>query len=256
MVFKAWDPKLDRTVVVKQVSFNVGRQSTGLAKLRDRLYREARAAGKLNHPNIIVIYDVEEEPEFSYIVMEYLEGRDLRDLLDQAGPIPLNRAVNIVRQICSALSFAHANGIIHRDIKPSNIMLSNDNRVKVADFGIAKLPQFGTLTNTGDIVGTPFYMSPEQIEGRRLGGSSDIFSTAVLFYEMLTGIRPFAGDNIPSVVYKIVHKVPKAPSRLKKTLPSQLDEVFALALAKEARNRYQTPDEFIADLEKVVGENS
>ncbi len=241
LVYKAWDPKLDRTVVIKQMAFTADR-SHGSARLKDRLYREARAAGKLNHPNIVIIYDVEEDDNCSYIVMEYLEGQNLRTLMDEQTLSPV-RTIDIVGQICKAMEFAHKHDIIHRDIKPSNIMISND-KVKVADFGIAQLPHFGTLTRTGDIVGTPFYMSPEQVEGRKVDGRSDIFCTGVLLYEMLTGHRPFEGDNIPSVVYKIVHQKPKPLSKRNKQLTIRADKVIALALEKDPAARYATASEF------------
>lgn len=242
LVFKAWDPKLDRTVVIKQMKLPDSGSSRGI-RLKDRLYREARAAGKLNHPNIVIIYDIEEENRCSYIVMEHLEGINLREMLDNEGALSESRSIEIVADVCSALSFAHDNDIIHRDIKPSNIMISGQ-KVKVADFGIAKLPHFGTLTRTGDVVGTPFYMSPEQIEGRKIDCRSDIFSLGVLLYEMLTGVRPFAGENIPSIVYKIVHQSPKLPSKLKDSLSASMDEILLKAMAKDADARYSSVAEF------------
>ncbi|MFQ5770670.1 MAG: protein kinase, partial [bacterium] len=251
LIYKAWDPKLDRTVVIKQVAFDFDHNSHDVANLKDRLFREARAAGRLNHPNIVIIYDVDEEENYSYIVMEFVQGRDLKLLLEQEKIFTLLRTTNIIRQICSALNFAHQNGIVHRDIKPSNIILTNHDKVKVADFGIAQVPHLGTLTQTGSIIGTPFYMSPEQIEGRKLDGRSDIFSVGVLLYEMLTALHPFDGENIPGVVYKIVHKEPKSPSQVNKNLPAALDKIVARALAKEPEERYATAHELSIDLEKV-----
>lgn len=250
LVYKAWDPKLERTIVIKQVIFNKDKYIE-LSLLHDRLLREARAAGKLNHPNIVVIYDVEQDRNFSFIVMEYVEGDNLKSALEKQINLSAERAVNITKQICSALAFAHENDIIHRDIKPSNIILANKDVVKVADFGIAKLPQLETLTQTDDIVGTPFYMSPEQIEGRKVDGRSDVFSTGVVLYEMLTGTRPFQGDNIPSIVYKIVHKTPKAPSQKYDFIPKHFDEVVKKALAKEPEQRYQSAAEFAQALDAV-----
>lgn len=254
LVFKAWDPKLDRTVVIKQVAFFGHAQPGEVTRLKDRLYREARAAGKLNHPNIVIIYDVEEENDSSYIVMEYLEGEDLKSLLDRQGKVALVRAGRIIGQICQALDFAHQNDIVHRDIKPSNIILLENDKVKVADFGIAKMPQLGTLTQTGDIIGTPFYMSPEQIEGRKVDGRSDIFSTGVLLYEMVTGIRPFDGDTIASVVYKIVNQFPKLPSQENRRLPAELDLILEKALAKAVGERFQTATELLHELRRLDGE--
>jgi predicted Ser/Thr protein kinase/Tfp pilus assembly protein PilF len=254
LIYKAWDPKLDRTVVIKQVAFDALNSVHEAATLKDRLFREARAAGRLNHPNIVIIYDVDEDKNFSYIVMEYLQGKDLKLLLEKEIRFDLMRTINIVSQICSALDYAHQMGIIHRDIKPSNIILTQNNHVKVADFGIAKLPHFGTLTQTGSIIGTPYYMSPEQIEGRKLDGRSDLFSTGVILYELLTGVHPFPGDTIPSVVYKIVHQQPKPPSTVREDLPRTLDNIVSRALAKDPEQRYATALDLIIDLESIQGE--
>ena len=254
LIYKAWDPKLDRTVVIKQVNFNFTSNTKEIGKLKDRLLREARAAGRLNHPNIVIIYDVDEEKNFSYIVMEYLQGKDLKLLLEKEVRFEPGRTVYIIRQICDALDYAHQMGIIHRDIKPSNIILTQNHTVKVADFGIAKIPNLGTLTQTGSIVGTPFYMSPEQIEGRKLDGRADIFSVGVILYEMLTGAHPFQGDSIPAVVYKIVHQQPKPPCSILEDLPKSLDDIVSRALAKDQQERYATARELLVDLEKVQGE--
>ncbi|HEX9653502.1 MAG TPA: protein kinase [bacterium] len=254
LIYKAWDPKLDRTVVIKQVMFDSINSVHEVATLKDRLFREARAAGRLNHPNIVIIYDVDEDRDFSYIVMEYLQGKDLKLLLEREIRFDLPRTINIISQICSALDYAHQLGIVHRDIKPSNIILTQNNHVKVADFGIAKLPHFGTLTQTGSIIGTPYYMSPEQIEGRKLDGRSDLFSVGVILYEMLAGSHPFAGETIPSVVYKIVNQQPKAPSTIREDLPLAFDEIVARALSKDPEARYTTALDLIIDLESVQGE--
>lgn len=254
LIYKAWDPKLDRTVAIKQVVFDAINSLHEVSTLKDRLFREARAAGRLNHPNIVIIYDVDEDKNFSYIVMEYLPGKDLKLLLEKEIRFDLARTINIVSQICSALDYAHQMGIVHRDIKPSNIILTQNNHVKVADFGIAKLPHFGTLTQTGSIIGTPYYMSPEQIEGRKLDGRSDLFSVGVILYEMLSGAHPFSGDNIPSVVYKIVHQQPKPPSAIREDLPKSLDEIVRRALTKDLLDRYATALDLIVDLESVQGE--
>ncbi|MFQ5824730.1 MAG: protein kinase [bacterium] len=252
-IYKAWDPKLDRTVVIKQVAFDFSTKSHEIDKLKERMFREARAAGSLNHPNIVIIYDVDEEEDFSYIVMEYLQGEDLKFLLETQGKFEILRTIRIISQICNALNYAHQNGIVHCDIKPSNIILIDNDKVKVADFGIAKLPQFGTLTQTGNIIGTPFYMSPEQIAGKKVDGRSDIFSVGVLLYEMLTGIRPFDGDNIPKVVYKIVHKEPKPLSKELEGLPQFLDEIINRALAKDPNERYTTAADLLLDFKKLQG---
>lgn len=250
-VFKAWDPKLDRTVVIKQVSFDLSIHNEELDHLRSRLYREARAAASLNHPNIVIVYDVAEERDFSYIVMEYVEGLDLQSLLQKERRPDIRKAIRIVQQICLALDFAHQHDIVHRDVKPSNILLTNDGKVKVADFGIAKLPQTATLTHTGNVMGTPYYMSPEQIEGKPLDGRSDIFSLGVLMYELFTGVRPFVGESIPAVVYKIMHKNPAPPSFVNKSLPETLDRVVEKALAKEPQHRFSKTSELLNELQNL-----
>ncbi len=242
MVYKAWDPLLERTVVIKKVVLTAFGPKPSL--MRDRLYREASAAGKLNHPNIVTIHDVGEEKEFSYIVMEYLRGQTLRELMDSTGPLGIERATAIVRQVCQALEFAHRHGIVHRDVKPANIIIVPPETVKVADFGIAQLPKRETLSHAGDVMGTPFYMSPEQIEGRRLDGRSDIFSTGVLLYEMVTGCRPFEGENVPEIVYKIVYQPLVKPTKRNPALPGFLDALIERALAKDADSRYQSALEF------------
>lgn len=254
LILKAWDPKLDRTVVIKQIALQLCQDGNAISRLRNRLYREARAAGKLNHPNIVTIYDVEELDTSSYIVMEYLNGHDLRKITHTKKPIPPVRALKIVGQISDALDFAHRNGIVHRDIKPANVILTSGDRVKVADFGIAKLPQSGTLTKTGDMIGTPFYMSPEQIEGRRVDGRSDVFSAGVVLYELLTGRRPFGGDSIPAIVYNIVQSQPKAPTKVNSNLPASLDEILQRALAKDPDDRYKTAAELRQAVDQARGE--
>ena len=256
LIYKAWDPKLDRTVVIKQVTFARALSTYELSRLKDRLFNEARLAARLNHENIITIYDVDEEPDFSYIVMEFLEGEDLKTRLERDQRFEWRQALDIAVQVCQALEFAHRHGIVHRDIKPSNILITPAGRVKVADFGIAKLIDYGTLTQTGTIVGTPFYMSPEQIEGRKVDGRSDLFSTGVVLYEMLAGEHPFPGDNLSTVVYKVVHKIPQPPSTLNRALPAAVDAVVQRACAKDPEHRYASAAELKADLLKIERELS
>ncbi len=249
-VYKALDPKLDRTVVIKQVAFDFSLNKEELEHLRNRLYREARAVASLSHPNIVIIYDVAEEKDFSYIVMEYVEGQDLQAYLKKENTLDIKTTFNILQQICRALDFAHKHNIIHRDIKPSNILITPQGKVKVADFGIAKLPHMGTITHTGNVMGTPFYMSPEQIEGQTLDGRSDIFSVGVMIYEMLTGVRPFMGESIPAVVYKIINKNPAAPSSVNKSLPAAIDSLIEQALAKDRENRYADARDLLKTLQE------
>ncbi len=243
-VYKAWDPKLDRTVVIKTVSYSLTASADEIKRLKSRVYREARAAAKLSHPNIVIVYDVEDEASYSYIVMEYIEGPDLRILLDREKQLKPARAIDMILQICKALEFAHSAGIVHRDIKPSNILILEKDMVKVTDFGIAKVTNHLTLTQTGRVVGTPSYMAPEQIEGRDVDGRADIFSLGVVLYEMLTGTRPFSADSLAALAYKIVHTEPVPPSHVNAELPDTYDEVIARAITKDPAERFQTTTEF------------
>jgi serine/threonine-protein kinase len=253
-IYLAFDPKLDRRVVIKTVCFNLAASEADTAALKDRIYREARAIAKLSHPNIVVVYDVEDDKELSYIVMEHLEGRDLRQALQNERRFDYPRAIKIVAQVCSALDYAHQAGIIHRDIKPSNIMLLPDDKAKVTDFGIAKIADNFSLTLPGHVLGTPSYMAPEQFEEETFDGRADIFSLGVVFYELLTGSRPFAGDSLAALAYKIVHKMHIPPSLQNVELPLELDEIVHRALAKQPEERYQTAQEFREALLAVEAE--
>jgi tRNA A-37 threonylcarbamoyl transferase component Bud32 len=243
-IYLAFDPKLDRRVVIKTVCFNRASCDTEVSTLKDRVYREARAIAKLSHPNIVVVYDVEDDKEMSYIVMEHIEGRDLRQTLKSERRLDYQRAITIVTQVCSALDYAHQAGIVHRDIKPSNIMLLPNDKAKVTDFGIAKIADNFSLTLPGHVLGTPSYMAPEQFDGETLDGRADLFSLGVVFYELLTGTRPFVGDSVASLAYRIVHKMHIPPSLQNVELPLELDEITGRALAKQPEARYQTAKEF------------
>jgi tRNA A-37 threonylcarbamoyl transferase component Bud32/tetratricopeptide (TPR) repeat protein len=243
-IYLAFDPKLDRRVVIKTVCFNLAASEADTSTLKDRVYREARAIAKLGHPNIVVVYDVEDDKDFSYIVMEHIEGRDLRQALKSERRLDFQRAIKIVAQVCSALDYAHQAGIIHRDIKPSNIMLLPNDKAKVTDFGIAKLADNFSLTLPGHVLGTPSYMAPEQLDGETIDSRADIFSLGVVLYELLTGCRPFAGDSLAALAYKIVHKMQIPPSLQNVELPIELDDIVARALAKQPQERYQTAQEF------------
>ena len=243
-IYLARDPKLDRRVVIKTVCFNLAANDADTATLKDRVYREARAIAKLSHPNIVVVYDVEDNCELSYIVMEHIEGRDLRQALKTERRFEAERAVPIIAQVCSALDYAHQAGIIHRDVKPSNIMLLPNDKAKVTDFGIAKIADNFSLTLPGQVLGTPSYMAPEQFEEETADSRADIFSLGVVLYELLTGTRPFAGDSLAALAYKIVHKMHIPPSLQNVELPLELDDVIGKALAKNPDERYQTALEF------------
>jgi tRNA A-37 threonylcarbamoyl transferase component Bud32 len=246
IVYKAMDPVIGRVVAIKTI-----RLESALAneqtELRQRLYREAQSAGGLNHSNIVTIYDIGEEGDLSYIAMEYVEGETLEHWMAAHRTPPVDQTVSIIEQIASGLDFAAQRGVIHRDIKPGNILMTPELRVKIADFGIAKL-SMSKFTQTGTIMGTPTHMSPEQAMGQELDGRSDIFSVGVIFYEMLTGERPFSGMNPTTIIYKILHQEPVPPRKLNITLHSGYERIVQKMLAKDPAQRFQTCGEVIAAL--------
>jgi len=244
VVYLAHDPKIDRKIAIKMISIPSGVSDDEARESRHRFVREAQAAGKLTHPNIITIYDVVEENDTSYIAMEYIEGGTLEAHTKPGTLLPLNRVLPILAQACAALDYAHKNQVIHRDIKPANLMLMQDDLLKITDFGLAKSPQ-ANLTQAGVLIGTPNYMSPEQISGRPMDGRSDIFSLGVVLYELVTGERPFAGDTISTIIYRILYEEPRPPRILNNKLPPAFDGIIKKALAKEPTERFQTGAEFV-----------
>ena len=248
VVYKAMDPVIGRTVAVKTI--RLSEQGTGLSRpeLLSRFQTEARAAGLLTHPNIVVVFDAGEEDGLYYITMELVEGKSLQALLDGGHAFPLPRTLRIMEQTCSALQFAHERNVIHRDIKPANLMLTADDTVKVTDFGTAKILQFGTVQQTAHVMGTPSYMSPEQVKGRAVDGRSDIFSLGVMLYEMVTGEKPFPGQNITTVIYKIVNEAPVPPRQINPSIHPGISAVIMRALEKEPDQRYQNCREMQEDL--------
>src|SRR6516165_8658254 len=229
VVYRATDPVIGRSVAVKTI--RLSEEGTGLSReeLLARFQTEARAAGLLTHPNIVVVYDAGEENGLFFITMELIEGKSLQALLDAGHSFPVPRVLRIMEQTCSALQFAHERSIVHRDIKPANLMLTADDTVKVTDFGTAKILQFGTVQQTQHVMGTPSYMSPEQVKGKPVDGRSDIFSLGVMFYELVTGEKPFPGQNITTVIYKIVNEEPVAPRQLDPSIHPGLNAVILKA---------------------------
>jgi serine/threonine-protein kinase len=248
VVYKAVDPVIGRTVAVKTI--RLSEEGTGLSRpeLLTRFQTEARAAGLLTHPNIVVVFDAGEEDGLYYITMELVEGKSLQALLDDGHGFPLPRTLRIMDQTCSALQFAHERNVIHRDIKPANLMLTADDTVKVTDFGTAKILQFGTVQQTAHVMGTPSYMSPEQVKGRAVDGRSDIFSLGVMLYEMVTSEKPFPGQNITTVIYKIVNEDPVPPRQINPSIHAGISAVVMRALEKEPDQRYQSCREMLEDL--------
>ncbi len=248
VVYKATDPVIGRAVAVKTIKLS--EEGTGLSRpeLLSRFQTEARAAGLLTHPNIVVVFDAGEEEGLYYITMELVEGKSVQLLLDAGHAFPLPRVLRIMEQTCSALHFAHERNVVHRDIKPANIMLTGDDTVKVTDFGTAKILQFGTVQQTAHVMGTPSYMSPEQVKGRAVDGRSDIFSLGVMLYEMITGEKPFPGQSITTVIYKIVNEEPVPPRQINPSIHPGISAAVMKALAKEPEDRYQTCREMLEDL--------
>jgi serine/threonine-protein kinase len=251
VVYHAVDPNIGRPVAIKTIHFGGGRNAEEQNRLRERLFREARSAGILSHPGIVTIYDVEQQGDLAYIAMEFVDGPTLDQVLSDALPIPPERMFSILGQTSVALDYAHQKGIVHRDIKPANIMIARDGTAKIADFGIAKITASDQLTMTGTIVGTPHYMSPEQVQGQPVDGRSDQFSLAVIAFEMLTGEKPYSGEHLTTVVYKIVAEEPAAPHRLNPTLGAAIESVLRRSLSKKPEARYPTCQEFAGALEKA-----
>ena len=245
-VYKAKDPLIDRIVAVKTI--NLGLALDYKEEYEGRFYQEAKAAGRLSHPNIVTVYDVGKSGDVAYIAMEFLQGRELRDILDEKVHLPIDQVLDIVIQVLRGLAYAHEHGIVHRDIKPSNIMVVRDGLVKITDFGIARMESSSVRTQTGMVLGSPKYMSPEQVLGKSIDQRSDIFSAGVMLYEMLTGRPPFIGDTINAVMHQTINVAPPPPSTLNREVPVILNFIVAKALAKAMIDRYQNTKEFADDL--------
>jgi len=245
VVYKALDPMIGRTVALKTMRLDV--HGLDAQEMVRRFQNEARAAGVLNHPNIVTIYDAGEQDGIFYIAMEFIEGTTLYETLTEKRVLATDEVLQLARQISCGLDYAHSNGIVHRDIKPANIMITPNGTVKIMDFGIAK--SGGQVTNTGQVLGTPNYMSPEQVKGKPLDGRSDLFSLGVILYEMMTGEKPFVGQNVTTIIYKIVNETPITPRDLDVTVHPGLSAIVTKALAKAPDDRYQTGAEMVRDLE-------
>jgi serine/threonine protein kinase len=244
VVYRAHDPVIGRDVAVKTMQLSEAGTGMSREELVGRFQTEARAAGLLTHPNIVVVFDAGEEEGNFYITMELVEGRSLQTLLDASQIFQLPRVMKLMEQVCSALDFAHQRNVVHRDIKPANLMLTADDTVKITDFGTAKILQFGTA-QTSHVMGTPSYMSPEQVKGKPVDGRSDIFSLGVILYELMTGEKPFPGQNITTVIYKIINEDPIPPRSLDSTIHPGLSAVITHALAKDPAARFQTCQELL-----------
>jgi beta-lactam-binding protein with PASTA domain/tRNA A-37 threonylcarbamoyl transferase component Bud32 len=247
-VFRGTDQVLGRTVAIKVLS----PQFTDDAQFVTRFRREAQAAASLNHPNIVGVFDTGSQGDVHYIVMEYVEGRTLRDVIRADGPLLPERVAEIGDAVAKALQTAHEAGMVHRDIKPGNIMLTSDGEVKVMDFGIARTSTGDTLTQTAAVLGTASYLSPEQAQGQTVDARSDLYSLGCVLYEMSTGRPPFSGDSPVAIAYKHVRDDPVAPSRINPDVPTDLEAVILKSMAKNPANRYQTAAELRQDLGRLM----
>jgi serine/threonine-protein kinase len=251
VVYKAEDPALDRVVALKTI--RLGDEVEGRKEYERRFMLEAKAAGKLTHPNIVTIFDFGEEEDLAYMAMELLEGADLRARMRQGDIAPME-AVEIALQVADGLGFAHEFGVVHRDIKPGNIMLLERGAVKIMDFGIARMRHADHKTSTGMVLGTPRYMSPEQIGGQPVDQRSDVFSLGTVLYEMLTRTSLFSGDDVNQIAHNVANAEPPPPSRTNPEVPQLVDFIVARALKKDPAVRYQDAYEMAADLRDALAE--
>jgi serine/threonine protein kinase len=238
VVYEGIDPIIGRRVAIKAARRDLLEGEERTDEMMERFLREARAAGLLNHPGIVTIYDADQEKDVAFIAMEYMAGGNLKDRLRNRSRLEPNEAVRIGTTICTALAAAHEHGVVHRDVKPANILMHTDGSIKVADFGIARISD-STLTQDGAIVGTPYCMSPEQVVGQKVDGRSDLFSVGVILYETLTGQRPFTGDVFATILHKIVHEDPVPPHEITTGLNENLSRVVMKSLNKAPERRYQ-----------------
>jgi serine/threonine-protein kinase len=247
VVYRANDPMLNRMVAIKTINTEEAGHE-GMAEYEARFYTEAKAAGGLNHPNIIIIYDIGKSGHLVYMAMEYIEGRELREMLAEGQPLPVALAVDVAAQVGEGLAYAHQHHVVHRDIKPANIMITPEGRAKIADFGIARMRSSETRTQTGIILGSPRYIAPEQVVGKRADHRSDIFSLGVILYESLTGTTPFNGEGLSALMYQITNHDPAPPSSLNPQVPVMLDYIIAKVLSKSPDARYQSAADLANDL--------
>jgi serine/threonine protein kinase len=256
-VYKARDPLMNRPVALKLIKFSESEDAQAREVQHTRLLRDARNAGALLHPNIVTVYSYEQDGDTPFIVMEYIDGPTLKDVAGDQGRIELQAVLRYMRQAAEALDYAHRRGIVHRDIKPDNIMIGEEDSVKIADFGISKnisgrAAGQTTMTRAGQVVGTPHYMSPEQIQGQPLDGRSDQFSLAVVAYQVLTGQKPFDAREITAILYQIAFENPQPPEVINPALGPSIGKALAKALSKQPGERYNTCLEFVEDLERAA----
>jgi serine/threonine protein kinase len=247
-VYKAYDPTLDRFVALKVLAPHLVWEE----EFVERFLREARAAARLKHPNIVTIYDVGRSSGWYYFAMDYVEGRTLAEIIQQQGAASAEEALRIARPLAQALDYAHGQGLIHRDIKPSNIVVDEEGNITLTDFGIARAGQATRLTRAGTVMGTPEYMAPEQAQGDEVDRRTDQYALGVVIYEMLAGNAPFEGESTPTILYKVVHEAPPPLQAARPDLPQAATRVLVRALAKQRQERYGSCGEFVDALELAL----
>jgi len=253
IVYKARDPQIDRLVAIKTISL-FGENPEDESDYLTRFFLEARAAGRLSHPGIVTIFDVGEEPKTRapYIVMEYVAGQSLSNMLAaSSGKLPMETALQLSQELAEALDYAHTHGVVHRDMKPANVLVTDEGRAKIADFGIAKM-NLSQITLPGNVLGTPAFMSPEQLEGGTVDGRSDLFSLGVILYTILTGHRPFQGNSAVTVSFKVANREPVPATAFDSEFPPEIDYVISRAMAKDPAHRYQTGREMALDINELL----
>jgi eukaryotic-like serine/threonine-protein kinase len=251
VVYEAKDPKINRLLAIKTIRFSDEFEEDRVKEIRNRFFKEAEIAGKLSHPAIVSIYDVGEDYDLTYLAMEFLEGGDLRLYCKKGTLLPLRKVLDIVSEVAIALDYAHGEGVIHRDVKPGNIMLLKNGKIKVTDFGIAKAIS-STQTKSGIVLGTPNYMSPEQVNGQKIDGRSDLFSLGVVLFELLTGQVPFHGKNMTNLLYQITQVKHPSAREINPKIPKVCDQIINKALEKDPENRFQSGTEFAKYLRATI----
>jgi serine/threonine-protein kinase len=256
VVYLGKDPKIGRVVAIKTMALSQEFAGEELTDARERFFREAETAGRLQHQNIVTIFDAGEEHDLAYIAMEFLKGHDLAEHCKSGQLLPVRNVLSIVARVAEALAYAHKQQVVHRDIKPANIMYEMESdTVKVTDFGIARITD-SSKTKTGLVLGTPSFMSPEQLAGKKVDGRSDLYSLGVMLYQMLAGALPFRGDSMSELMFKIANEEAADIRSLRPEISESLANVVALALSKRPETRYQTGDQFAADLRVVDAQST
>jgi len=252
VVYLGKDPKIGRMVAIKTMALSQEFEADELADVKSRFFREAETAGRLSHPNIVQIFDAGEEHDLAYIAMEFVKGNDLTKNIKPNMLMPVEEVLRLMADAADALDYAHSNSVVHRDIKPANMMLLSDTKVlKLMDFGIARIAD-SSKTKTGMVLGTPSYMSPEQLSGKKVDGRSDIFSLGVTTYQLLTGTLPFQADSMATLMFKIANENHASPLVVRPDLPPEIGAIIDKALAKNFEQRYQRGSEFAKDLRAVL----